>query len=109
MNVIIDHDFEQYMHNHHHDILTLKLVTSGYSIGVSTSVEPKINYRKPRHEELYDKYIVDDITVYVAKNIKSFDGTIRFEDKKILGMHRCNIRGVKLEVNSIWLNRFPHM
>lgn len=109
MKVIIDHALEEHMHKHHHDVLTLTLVPGGYNVGVSTTIVPKVNYRKPRHVEGFDKYQVDGFTVYIAKNVESIDDIIKFEDKKMLGVHRCKIKGVKLINDDDWASRFPYM
>ena len=96
MKVNLDHNLVDYMHHHHHDILTLTLMTDVhniYSYGITKY--PVINYRKPKNMDLYDTYQVDDITVYVAKNVETVNDELQFVDKKTWRFHRCQVQGVK--------------
>lgn len=102
MKVKIDHNLEEYMHKHHHDTISLKLVHDDLSIGDVNTKQPRINYKTPNHEEQFDKYIVDDITVYVSKNVECEKDTLEFVDEKLLGMHRCHVKGIKMDFLNKW-------
>lgn len=103
MKIALDDKLVDYMHSHHRDIITVTLVNDVYNTYyIQQTKHPIIKYRKPRHAEEYDTYKVDDITVYVDKDIKTYHDELKFKDDKFLGMHRCHVEGIDIsETNNL--------
>ena len=78
-------------------IVKLKIVHEDYSVGNVYSRRPRISYHKPNHTERYDKYEVDDITVYVEKIIKTKNDHLEFVLEKLMGKHSCHVKGIELD------------
>ena len=97
MKVTIQNELNEYMHSHDHDTISLKLIHDDYSSGNVYSNHPRIRWHEPKHMENFDKYIVDDITVYVAKNVRACDDKLEFVHEKLLGIHRCHVKGLNLD------------
>lgn len=104
MKVQLEDQLVNYMHDHHHDILTLKLIHDTYGGTDVFTTHPSIRYKKPRHVEDFTTYHVDDITVYVSNEIKAKDETIKFIDEKMLGIHRCHVVGLDQDFITSFFN-----
>ena len=97
MKVAIGADLNEYMHKHHHDTVMLSLIHDSYGPLNIYSKHPRIRYHEPKHLEAYDKYIVNDITVYVSKKVKAYNDQLMFVDEKLFGIHRCHVKGLNLD------------
>ncbi len=96
MNVTLDQNLVDYMHHHRHNAITLSMVQDMINFhNVLYTKYPLINYKMPKHLELYDEYQVGDISVYVSKDAEVEGETIEFHDKKKWGIHKCYVQGVK--------------
>ena len=98
MKITIHEDLMNYLHVHEHNIIKLKTAHEDYSVGNIYSKRPRISYHEPNHPERYDKYEVDDITVYVQKGIKTKNDHIEFILEKLMGKHSCHVKGIELDV-----------
>ena len=97
MKVSIGTDLNEYMHSHHHDTVMLTLIHDNYGSGNIYSKHPRIRYHEPKHLEQFDKYIIDDIVVYVSKKVKAYDDKLKFVHEKMFGIHRCHVTGLNLD------------
>lgn len=98
MNVNLEKELVDYMHTHDHDVITLKLVHDAFSDYHYLSMHPSIRYKRPKHEERFEKFEIGDITVYVEKHVKTTHDELTFVDEKLLGIHRCHVVGLDLKV-----------
>lgn len=97
MKVVLEPKLVDYMHNHHHQELSLQLIHDGYSGYDIHSQHPRIRYHKPRHIEDYNIFLVDDITIYVQKGVKATEEILTFVDEKMFGIHRCHVTGLAMD------------
>lgn len=97
LNIILREDLKEYLAKHHRNDLSLSLVHNDYSTGNVYTAQPRIKFRPPRDERNYDSYMVDGVRVYVEKDIEAIDNTIEFVEESFLGVHRCHVRGIKLD------------
>ncbi|MBN2260626.1 MAG: hypothetical protein JW702_08770 [Clostridiales bacterium] len=97
MIVTVEKNLMDYLHEHHHDIIKLELIHEDYSLGNIYSKMPHISYHKPPNPEYYDKYTVDDITVYVEKGISAKNDQLDFIFEKMLGKRACHVHGIVLD------------
>ena len=56
---------------------------------------PEVGYRVPEVPEHYNIFKVDDITVYVKKNVNTTADHLEFVATKILFVTSLNVNGVK--------------
>ena len=96
VKVKLDEKLIDYMHDHQKDVIMLKLINDDYSGYNFNTKHPRIRYHKPRHPENYDVYTVNDVTVYIEKDIETVDNNLLFTDDKIFGFHRCHVKGLEL-------------
>lgn len=97
MRVEVDKKLLGYMHDHHKHVIALKLIHDYYS-GYNANIKhPRIKYKKPYHEENYDKFEVKDITIFVEKNIPTIEDQLTFTDDKFLGIHQCHVLGLDIK------------
>lgn len=104
MRVMIENTLEKYMHEHHYDAICLELVTdelnpTGHRTRQTNTKfrHPSVHYAKPRHLENFDEYLVDDINVYVQKNIQCDNDTLVFVKDKYTGSKKCTVKGINSE------------
>jgi len=97
MKVTIQKELSEYMHEHHRDTISLRLIHDDLSNGNINSNHPRIRWSEPKHTERFDRIEVDDITVYVEKDIKTNNDSLEFIHEKLLGVHRCHVRGLNLD------------
>lgn len=97
LNVILREEVKEYMRQHHHNEISLNLDNTGYIPGNVYTVTPHIHFEAPKDIENYETYMVDDVKVYVEKDVATFDNTIEFVEESFLGIHRCHVNGVRLD------------
>lgn len=97
MKVTIQNELNEYMHSHHRDTITLQLIHDGYTTGNIYFKHPRIRLHGPKHAEKYEKFEVDDIIVFIEKNVKAEGDTLEFVHEKLLGIHRCHVKGLDLD------------
>lgn len=56
---------------------------------------PTVGYQAPEFPEHYDQYNVDDIVVYVKKNVNTINNKLEFVTSSFLFMTSIHVRGVK--------------
>ncbi|MBI9011738.1 MAG: hypothetical protein JEZ08_05850 [Clostridiales bacterium] len=99
MKVMLGNHLEEYLHQHHYNTISLELTTDNTQhVGEQFIVrprmpEPRVIFSKPVTEDGYTKYLVDDITVYVAKDIKAENDEIEIMDQIVDGIDTCHVRG----------------
>lgn len=97
MRVVIEDELKEYMQKHNHDSISLQLSNRrmrNANALTTKRIRPRIKYHQPKNVESFDKYNVDDIAVYVDKNLKTKDDTIKFVAEKTLGIKRCHVQGL---------------
>jgi hypothetical protein len=92
------------MHDHHKNTIAVNLVYDDYTGNDVYSKHPRVRFKKPRHEERFDLYHVEDIAIYVAKDIHTIEDELKFSDNTILGVHRCHVEGVDLDYIRSYMN-----
>ena len=97
LNVILREDLKEYLAKHHRNDISVSLVHNDYSTCILYTTQPRINFRPTRDERNYDSYLIDGVRVFVEKEIEAIDNTIEFVEETFLGVHRCHVRGVKLD------------
>ncbi|MBN2795243.1 MAG: hypothetical protein JXR88_07565 [Clostridia bacterium] len=99
MNVKLEQKLIDYMHDHHKNVIALTLKqedTSGSELQVKY---PKVKYHKPNDEEHFQKFQIEDITIYVENDIPTLEDQLYFVDEKLFNIHRCQVIGV--DVNKL--------
>ena len=97
LNVVLREDVKEYLKQHHHNDISLRLMHNDYSTGNVYTRSPRIRFKAPRDEQNFDSYMVDGVRVFVEKEIEAYDDTIEFVEETFLGIHRCHVKGVKLD------------
>lgn len=97
MKVKLQEQLTNYMSDHHHNVISLKLIHDSYSGYDIHSQHPSIRYHEPKHMEKYNVFSIDDVTVYIEKNIKAYDDQLEFVDESLFGVHRCHVKGIDLD------------
>lgn len=97
MKVTIQKELSDYMHAHNHNTISLRLIHDDLSMGNLYSNHPRIRWSEPKHVERFNKYVIDDITVFIEKDIKTTDDALEFIHETMLGVHRCHVRGLNLD------------
>lgn len=97
MKVTIQKELSDYMHEHNHNTISLRLIHDDLANGNLYSNHPRIRWSQPKHTERYDKIEVDDFTIYVEKDIKTNNDSLEFIDEQLFGIHRCHVRGLNLD------------
>lgn len=97
MKITIEEKVMNYLHEHHKQVITLNLEHSGYSGYDAHLKHPHVRFHQPRHTENFNQYQVDDITVYVEKDIPTIEDQLIFQDETLLGHHSCHVKGIDLE------------
>lgn len=96
MNVTLDQSLLDYMHDHHHKILTLSYAENMRNFHhVLYNKYPLIKYTVPKEIEDYDVYHYDDITVYISKETQVDGDKLEFHDRKLWDRHTCYVVGMK--------------
>jgi len=99
MKVMLGNHLEEYLHQHHHNTISLELTNreiqqDSERFTVQPRMpEPRVIFSKPVNETGYTKYLVDDITIYVAENIKAENNEIEIMDQMVDGVDTCHVRG----------------
>lgn len=99
MKVMLGDYLENYLHEHHHNTITLELSLQNethpdeFVLSKPRAAEPRMIFNRPTNETNFDKYLVDDITVYVAKNIKAENDVLEIIDQRVKGMDTCHVNG----------------
>lgn len=101
LNVVINDELRNYMKEHNHDTISLKVRHNDYSTGNINTLNPKIRLKEPNHKEKYDLYRIDEFKVFVEKDVVAEDETIEFVDEHVLGIHRCHVKGLKLDNDEV--------
>lgn len=97
MKVTIQKELSDYMHSHHHDTISLRLIHDDLANGNINSNHPRIRWSVPKHTERFDKIEVDDFKIYVEKDLKTNNDSLEFIHEKLFGVHRCHVRGLNLD------------
>jgi len=99
MKVMLGHHLEEYLHEHHHDTISLELslqcaphkgeqfLTNG------RMPEPRIVFNRPINLTGYEKYRINDITVFVARNIEAKNDKLIIMDQVVDGIDTCHVDG----------------
>lgn len=99
MKVTLGNYLEEYLHEHHHNTISLELALKNEPhvgemiLSTPRMPEPRMIFSKPVNESHFNKYSVDDITIYVAKNIEAEEDELEIIDLKVDGMDTCHVRG----------------
>lgn len=99
MRVKIENSFEEFLREHHYNTITLELASCNEPhdkeliLSKPIAEEPRVIFSKPVNESHFQKHVVDDITVYVAKDIKAEDDELEIMDQRVGGMDTCHVRG----------------
>ncbi|GAB6106478.1 hypothetical protein [Fusibacter bizertensis] len=97
LNIVLQDDLKAYLKAHDHKDISLSLTHSDYSTGNVLSMSPDIHYKAPDDMDRYDTYTVDDVRVYVEKDVVAYDDTLEFVEESLLGVHKCHVIGIKLD------------
>ncbi len=97
LNVRLQDGLKEYLKTHHHNDIALSLTHSDYTTGNVLSMSPHIRYKAPDDIDHYDLYTVDDVRVYVEKDVVAYDDTLEFVEESLLGIHKCHVVGIKLD------------
>lgn len=97
MKITLEDELKTYLKEHHHDALTLKVEHNGYSASNSNEVTPEITYHTPHDLEEYNSYTIDDVKVYVGKNVRAYNDQLDFVLETLLGIHGCTVKGLNLD------------
>ena len=97
LNVVLQDNLKEYLKDHHHSEISLRLTHNDYTTGNVYTEVPRIRFKAPHDKENFDSYTVDGVTVFVDKDVKANGDTIEFYDDSILGIHRCHVKGVRLD------------
>ena len=101
MKVRLGNHLEDYLHEHHHHTISLELITAPIQhqgekfLSKPRMPEPRIVFNEPMDITRYDKYLIDDITVYVSRKIKAINDEIVIMDQVVDGMDTCYVDGWK--------------
>ncbi|MCK8060046.1 MULTISPECIES: hypothetical protein [unclassified Fusibacter] len=96
MKVLIQDELKSYMHEHNHNIISLRLIHSDYNGSNIHEYRPSINYHEPADMDDFDEYDVDEFKVFVDKHVTPTNDTIEFTHDKLMGINFCNVEGVNL-------------
>ena len=97
LNVVLQDDLKDYLNEHHKSEISLRLIHNDYSTGNINTELPRIRFKAPDDIENFDSYTVDGIRVFVDKEVQADGDTIEFYDESLLGIHRCHVKGVRLD------------
>ena len=56
---------------------------------------PEVGYRIPEVPEHYNIYKVDDVTVYIKKNVNTISDHLEFVANKIMFVTTLDVKGIK--------------
>jgi len=97
LNIVLQDDLKDYLRQHHHNEISLRLVHNDYATGNVYTEVPRIRFKAPHDIDNFDAYTVDDVRIFVDKDVKANEETIEFYDESMLGIHRCHVKGVRLD------------
>ena len=105
MEIIINKNVEAFLKKKSSNILTLRLVRTGGGWCGSYAL-PEVGYRVPEVLEHYNLYQIDGISVYVMKNINTYNNKLEFVATKLLFFTTLDVKGIN---TGLWLAlRFVH-
>lgn len=93
MKVMVEKPLQDYLVNHNHHTLTVEMKTD-WDIQ-RTHSHPHVKYAVPKDQDRFEAFKVDDITVYVERGIQPENDILDIDDKRILGVHRFEVKGIK--------------
>jgi len=99
MKVSLGNNLEEYLHEHHHNTISLELSLEcaphdgEQFLNEASMPEPRIVFSKPINITGYDKFKVHDITVYVERNIKADNNNLIIMDQVVAGTDTCHVEG----------------
>ena len=94
MQIIIRDEVKAFLSKKNSKVLTVSVIQSGGGWCGSLSI-PEVGYRVPEVPEHYNIFHVDEITVYVKKNVNTTADRLEFVVNKILFVKSLDIKGVK--------------
>lgn len=97
MKVVVDQQLHDFMINHEHHVLTIHAKRSAILQG---PMKTKVRYIAPRDVNRFDAYRLDDITVYVQEGLNVENDTLKLSDRRLFGIHKCQVNGIKNEESS---------
>lgn len=92
MNILIDDKTKKYIKSNKEDSITVFL--QGCSSWGTSEPQPSVEMGKPKDEEDYDKYEVEDVTVYVKSDVNAKDDTLTIKHSKMLWMEKLVVEGM---------------
>lgn len=99
MRVEIQGALEDYLHEQKCDTISLELIqnTDNFTwFRRKNTMRPSIHYSKPDKTSNFDKYTVDDFTVYVDKEVQCKHDKLEFVQSSRGNAETCNVKGVRL-------------
>lgn len=93
MIVKLEQPLHDYLVNHNHHTLTVEMKPD-WDIQ-RTHLHPHVKYSEPKDRERFEAFKVDEITVYVERGIQPENGILDLDDKRILGVHRFDVKGIQ--------------
>ena len=97
LNVVLQENLKDYLKEHHHNEISLRLVHNDYTTGNVYTEVPRIRFKAPHDIENFDSYVVDGVRVFVDKDVQANGDTIEFFEESMLGIHRCHVKGIRLD------------
>lgn len=97
MNVTLQEALKNYLNEHNHTVITLKLVHNDYSSANMNSKMPAITFQAPDVLEDFDTQTVDGFTLYLEKGVVAYDNHLEFVLEKLLGINACHVKGLDLD------------
>lgn len=101
MKVRLGQHLENYLHEHDHHTISLELMTTptehlGERFLLKPRMpEPRIIFNRPTDTTMYDKYLIDDITVFVSQKIEAINDELVIMDQVVDGKDTCYVDGWK--------------
>lgn len=95
MNILIDKDAAEYIKKHSKDSSVILHIKSVGNCCVSVPT-PEVLFGKPEIAERFDLFTVDEVSVYVSKEIEAKDGKVRIFVKKFLWVEDLAVDGLNV-------------
>lgn len=96
MKIMLDESVKNYLKKKKKIAITLNLLRSGG--GWCGVIEiPEVNLGAPEEHNMFNKYKVDGVEVYIQKNIKTIKPIITFKARKTLFVTSLYVEGLKLK------------
>lgn len=95
MDIYMDEKAKEYIRDKSLDkSIYITLIRRGGWVGVS---EPSVKIGKPDRLNSYDIYIIEDISVYILKEIGTLNNNIKIKNKKFLWKQFLEVEGLKIK------------